>query len=68
MQESVYDRWNEVKKEISKQEKYITFKIREIYWLKIGENIGYKNKVKKPYGVLILSPYKVRGFLLGRLG
>jgi len=46
MQDKNYDIWNEVKKEISKQEKYITFKVREIYWLKVGKNIGYETEGK----------------------
>lgn len=43
-----YDKWNEIKKETSKKEQSFTFKIREIYWLKVGVNIGYEvyGKVK----------------------
>ena len=37
-----YDEWNEVKKKISIEDKKFTFKVREIYWLKVGQNIGYE--------------------------
>lgn len=39
---SDYDRWNEIKKDIAKKEQFLTFKVREIYWLNIGQNIGYE--------------------------
>ena len=35
-----YDEWNEVKKETSKKNIYIGIKPREIFWVKIGQNIG----------------------------
>ena len=37
-----YDKWNEVKKDIEIQSSIFTFKVREIYWLKVGQNIGYE--------------------------
>jgi mRNA-degrading endonuclease toxin of MazEF toxin-antitoxin module len=37
-----FDKWNKVKKEIAFKDTYLTFKVREIYWLKIGQNIGYE--------------------------
>ena len=38
-----FDEWNEVKKSIQKNESIIKyFKEREIYWTKIGQNIGYE--------------------------
>jgi hypothetical protein len=37
-----YDDWNEVKKEIEEKEKIFTFKVREIYWMRVGQNIGYE--------------------------
>jgi len=35
-----YDEWNEVKKNTEKQNFILTVKPREIYWVKIGQNIG----------------------------
>lgn len=35
-----YDEWNEVKKNTEKQNFTLTVKPREIYWVKIGQNIG----------------------------
>lgn len=35
---SDYDRWNEIKKDIAKKEQFLTFKVREIYWLNVGQN------------------------------
>ncbi len=37
-----YDEWNEVKKEMIEHENRFIFKVREIYWLKVGRNIGYE--------------------------
>jgi len=37
-----YDEWNIVKKDIESKEKIFTFKVREIYWLRVGQNIGYE--------------------------
>lgn len=35
-----YDRWNEVKKETIQKERKLGIKPREIFWVKIGQNIG----------------------------
>ena len=35
-----FDEWNEVKKEISKKNINIGIKPREIFWVKIGNNVG----------------------------
>ncbi|PHS56962.1 MAG: transcription elongation factor GreAB [Sulfurimonas sp.] len=35
-----YDEWNEIKKHTQKKEFTFTIKSREIYWVKIGQNIG----------------------------
>jgi octaprenyl-diphosphate synthase len=35
-----YDKWNEVKKETHKNKSNINVKPREMYWVKIGKNIG----------------------------
>ena len=40
--ENQYDNWNEVKKEIVNDFSIFTFKVREIYWIKVGQNIGYE--------------------------
>lgn len=37
-----YDNWNEIKKIIEKKDSIFTFKVREIYWLNVGQNIGYE--------------------------
>lgn len=44
--QDTYDKWNEVKKEISKEKKYRNFKEREIFYLKMGENIGFEQNGK----------------------
>ena len=48
-----YDEWNEVKKEMLDQEKKQSFKVREIFWLKVGHNVGYETDGK---GVSFLRP------------
>ena len=35
-----FDKWNEVKKVTTKKDRRLTIKPREIFWLKIGQNIG----------------------------
>lgn len=35
-----FNEWNEVKKETQTKEFHFTIKPREIYWVKIGQNIG----------------------------
>lgn len=37
-----FDKWNEVKKDVEINNLIFTFKVREIYWIKIGQNIGYE--------------------------
>ena len=37
-----FDEWNKVKKDIENSNPLWTIKVREIYWLKIGQNIGYE--------------------------
>ncbi len=41
-----FNEWNEVKKEIDTREKSIIFKERDIFWVSIGENIGYEQNGK----------------------
>jgi len=41
-----FDDWNEIKKDIDIREKIITPKEREVYWVSIGENIGYEQNGK----------------------
>ena len=38
-----FDQWNEVKKKVQDDIKVWTIKNREIYWLKVGKNIGYES-------------------------
>ena len=61
-----YDEWNELKKNLSSSEKIFTFKVREIYWVKIGQNIGYEVYGKgddfvRP--VLVLRKFSKESFL-----
>jgi hypothetical protein len=48
-----FDEWNEIKKTTEQQEIITYFKQREIYWTKLGQNIGYKTYGK---GVEFLRP------------
>ena len=41
-----YDEWNEVKKQVDERKISINFKEREIYWVSIGENIGFEQNGK----------------------
>jgi mRNA-degrading endonuclease toxin of MazEF toxin-antitoxin module len=61
-----YDKWNEVKKDIVIKNKNLTFKVREIYWLSVGQNIGYEiygkgDEYLRP--VLILRKFSKESFL-----
>ena len=61
-----FDSWNNIKKEISDKDTFFTFKVREIYWLKVGQNIGYERQGKgreflRP--VLIFSKFSKNTFL-----
>ena len=38
----IYDKWNEIKKDIEVKNRKFTFKVREIYWLRVGQNVGYE--------------------------
>jgi mRNA interferase MazF len=40
MEEELFDKWNDVKKDVHKKERKIGFKPREVFWLRIGQNIG----------------------------
>jgi len=37
-----YDEWNEIKKETECFKNKFIFKTREIYWVKVGQNIGFE--------------------------
>jgi len=37
-----FDKWNEVKKETDKAQMHFKIKPREIFWVKIGQNIGHE--------------------------
>jgi len=41
-----FDEWNEIKKKTDKKDFFLTLKPREIYWLKMGENVGYEQSGK----------------------
>ncbi|MEA3512915.1 MAG: type II toxin-antitoxin system PemK/MazF family toxin [Campylobacterota bacterium] len=61
-----YDKWNEIKKETEKNKSTFIIKVREIYWLKIGQNIGYEvygkgEEFLRP--VLIVRKFSKESFL-----
>jgi len=37
-----FDKWNEVKKRTDKIERNLKLRPRDIFWLKIGQNIGHE--------------------------
>lgn len=41
-----FNEWNEVKKQIQERKEIVQFKEREIYWARIGENIGFEQNGK----------------------
>ena len=41
-----FDEWNEVKKDTDYNTRIIGIKPREIFWAKIGENVGYEQNGK----------------------
>lgn len=41
-----FDQWNEVKKEISKEKVLFGFKQRDIFYIKMGKNLGYEQNGK----------------------
>jgi len=41
-----YDDWNKVKKNIAKSEEKVFFKERDIFWISIGENVGFEQNGK----------------------
>lgn len=44
--EKYFDEWNEVKKELTQNERKLGIKSREIFWVKIGQNIGFEQNGK----------------------
>jgi len=42
----VFDEWNSVKKDINTTTKDVYFKERDIFWAKIGQNVGYEQNGK----------------------
>ena len=45
-QESDFDNWNEVKKNIENKTNIIQFKERDIFWASLGKNIGFEQNGK----------------------
>ncbi|MDC0932663.1 type II toxin-antitoxin system PemK/MazF family toxin [Arcobacteraceae bacterium] len=41
-----FNEWNEVKKQIDQRKEIIKFKERDIYWISIGENVGFEQNGK----------------------
>jgi len=61
-----YDRWNEIKKEISSKKQNLIFKNRDIFWLQVGNNVGFETDGKgkdflRP--VLVLRKFSKDSFL-----
>ena len=44
--EKKFDEWNEIKKKSEKSSKKLFFKERDIFFIKIGENIGFEQNGK----------------------
>lgn len=38
--DEIFNKWNDVKKIVNKKENKVGFKEREIFWLRLGQNIG----------------------------
>ena len=61
-----FDIWNDVKKTTEEETKKVYFKERDIFWMKIGENIGNEqngkgDKFQRP--VLVVKKYSTQMFL-----
>ncbi|WP_321779333.1 type II toxin-antitoxin system PemK/MazF family toxin [Sulfurimonas sp.] len=61
-----FDEWNKIKKELITKDKNLVFKTREIFWVKVGQNVGYETDGKgieflRP--VLILRKFSKDSFL-----
>ncbi len=41
-----YNKWNDLKKSLSKKEKLISFKDRDIFYMNMGENLGFEQNGK----------------------
>ena len=55
-----FDLWNEVKKETNKKNYPLHFKEREIYFIRVGKNIGFEQNGKGEYflrPVLVLRKF-----------
>lgn len=46
MSDMIYDEWNEVKKTTSKESLLVGFKPRDIFYIKMGHNLGYEQNGK----------------------
>ncbi len=40
VENSLYDAWNNIKKKSNTEENRVGFKEREIFWVRVGQNIG----------------------------
>jgi len=61
-----YNEWNEVKKNISIRDTNLIFKVRDVFWLQVGQNIGFETDGKgdrfiRP--VLVLRKFSKDTFL-----
>ncbi len=62
-----FDLWNEIKKETNRKNYPLHFKEREIYFIRVGKNIGFEQNGKGKYflrPVLILRKFN-RFFFIG---
>ncbi|MEA1983882.1 MAG: type II toxin-antitoxin system PemK/MazF family toxin [Campylobacterota bacterium] len=62
----IFDEWNSVKKDINTSTQDIYFKERDIFWAKIGQNVGFEQNGKgeeftRP--VLVVKKYSKSMFL-----
>jgi mRNA interferase MazF len=61
-----FDEWNEVKKETGHENAPVFFKERDIFWVRVGENVGFEQNGKgdefqRP--VIIVKKYSPHMFL-----
>jgi len=61
-----FDEWNKIKKETEDEKVPVFFKERDIFWVRVGENIGYEQNGKgdefqRP--VIIVKKYSPQMFL-----
>lgn len=53
-----FDQWNELKKRTNRKKNYPFFREREIFYTRIGYNVGYEQDGKGPCGLRPVIVYK----------